>query len=185
MAKVSGNLILHGASGTLGDQIVIRQRGGKTFLSASPTAPKGEPSAAQLAQRQRFQQAVLYGRHLDTENKADYATKADGLHSAYNVAVADFLHAPDVDEIDVTNYAGAVGDTIRIRTTDDFKVVQVQVAIYNGDGSLVEQGDAVQANNEIDWIYTATASNVSLDGDKIVIKVSDKPGNITEAEEVL
>ena len=185
MAKVAGNLILHGASGTLGEQIVIRQRGGKTILSAVPTAHKGEPSAAQLAQRQRFQQAVLYGRNLDADNKADYASKADELHSAYNVAVADFLNAPDVDEIDVTKYSGAIGDTIRIRTIDDFKVKQVQVAIYNGDGSLVEPGDAKQANNEIDWIYTVTTANTSLEGDKIVIKVADKPGNITEAEELL
>jgi hypothetical protein len=185
MAKVAGNLILHGASGSLGDQIVIRQRGGQTILSASPTAPKGEPTEAQLAHRKRFQQAVLYGKNLNPANKAEYAAKADGLLSAYNVAVADFFHAPDIDEIDVTHYSGAIGERIRIRAIDDFKVKQVNVAIYNADGSLVEQGDAVQAENVIDWNYTATALNASLEGDKIIIKVSDNPGNVTEAEEAL
>jgi hypothetical protein len=146
---------------------------------------EGAASAAQVAQRQRFQQAVLYGKKLDAEIKADYATKADELHSAYNVAVADFFHAPDVDEIDVTHYSDAIDERIRIRVIDDFKVKQVNVAIYNADGSLVEQGDAVQADNVIDWNYSATALNASLEGDKIIIKVPDNPGNITEAEEVL
>ena len=101
------------------------------------------------------------------------------------MAVADFFHAPDIDEIDVTNYRGAVGDTIRIRATDDFKVKQVHVTISNADGSLVEQGDAVQQANEIDWLYTATTANESTAGDRIVIRASDKPGNITEEEKAL
>jgi len=36
MAKVGKNLILHGASGKLGDQIVIRQRAGQIVLSQAP-----------------------------------------------------------------------------------------------------------------------------------------------------
>jgi len=39
MAKVAKNLILHGASGKIGDQIVIRQRGGKVILSQAPEYP--------------------------------------------------------------------------------------------------------------------------------------------------
>jgi hypothetical protein len=31
----------------------------------------------------------------------------------------------------------------------------------------VEQGDAVKQTNEIDWIYSATAGNPDLAGDKI------------------
>jgi hypothetical protein len=33
MAKSAKNIILHGATGKIGDQIVIRQRGGQTILS--------------------------------------------------------------------------------------------------------------------------------------------------------
>jgi hypothetical protein len=138
----------------------------------SPPAPKVEPTEAQLLHRQRFQHAVLYGKNLNPTNKAEYATKADGLGNAYNMAVADFFHAPDIDDIDVTNYNSAIGERIRIRTTDDFKVKQLNVAIYNAEGSLVEQGDAVRTDNVIDWIYTATVSDASPEGDKIIIKVS-------------
>jgi hypothetical protein len=52
------------------------------------------------------------------------------------VAVTDFLHALDVDEIDVTNYHGAINDSIRMRVTDDFKVKQVQASIPKADGTL-------------------------------------------------
>ena len=31
---------------------------------------------------------------------------------------------------------------------------------------------------EIDWLYTATTANESTAGDRIVIRASDKPGNI-------
>ena len=136
MAKAAKNLILHGASGKIGDQIVIRQRGGKVILSQAPGARTKEPSEEQKAHQAKFQQAVLYARMqmADATAKAEYVAKADEASNAYNVAVADFFHAPDIDEIDVTNYRGSVGDTIRIRATDDFKVKQVQVTISNADG---------------------------------------------------
>jgi len=59
-------------------------------------------------------------------------------------AAPDFFHAPNIDEIDLKEYSGAVGETIRVRVTDDFRVEQVQVSIVNSDGSLVEQGDAIK-----------------------------------------
>ena len=187
MAISAKNIVLHGASGKLGYQIVIRQRGGKTILSQAPGERQGEPTEAQKQQQALFQQAVVYGKAemADPVEKEAYQEKAVGMKSAFNVAVADFFHAPDVDEIDLTAYTGAVGDIIRVRATDDFKVVQVHIAVYNGDGTLVEQGDAVQQANEIDWLYTATAENSNLEGDKIVVRVSDKPGNITEQEQLL
>jgi hypothetical protein len=138
MAKSAKNIILHGAKGKIGDQIVIRQRGGQTILSQAPGEREKEPTEAQKAQQFKFQQAILYGKAqiADEAAKAAYAAKSDKRRSAYNVAVADFLYAPDVDEIDVTNYHGTINDSIRVRVTDDFKVQQVQVSILNADGSL-------------------------------------------------
>ena len=39
--------------------------------------------------------------------------------------------------------------------------------------------------NGIDWVYTATQANASLDGDRIVISASDMPGNVTTEEKGL
>ena len=184
MAKAGKNLILHGVSGKIGDQIVIRQRGGEIIVSQAPGKRTKELTEAQKAHLAEFQQAIIYGKSAMTDEatKAEYEEKAEGMKSAFNVAVADFMHAPQIDEIDVSAYTGAKGDTIRVRAVDDFKVVQAHVEIYNSDGSLVEEGDAVQQENGLDWVYTCTVDNTDTSGDKIVIKVSDKPGNITTEE---
>jgi hypothetical protein len=187
MAKVAGNIILHGASGTIGGQIVVRQRGKTVILAQAPGARSKEATPAQVAQQQHFQRAIVYGTSTlaDAESKAAYASKATASRSGYNVAVADFMHAPNIDEIDVTNYSGAAGDTIRIRATDDFEVKQVTISIHNADGSLVEAGDAVQQANKIDWIYMATAENTDTAGDRIEIRALDRPGNVADVEQVL
>ena len=59
------------------------------------------------------------------------------------------------------------------------------VSIVNADGSIVEEGDAVRQANGLDWLYTATVANESLTGDKIVVRASDKPGNITTVEQAV
>ena len=76
-----------------------------------------------------------------------------------------------------------MGDTIKIRVYDDFKVVSVSVHIYNSDGSLVEEGNAV--NQGIDWVYTATQTNADLSGDKIIIRTTHTPHNVSEKEQVI
>ena len=187
MAKVAGNLILHGVSGQIGDQIVIRQRGVKIILSQSPVASEKEATPAQTAHRQRFQQAIVYGQHVlaNADDKAAYDSKATGLRNGFNVAVADFMKAPQIDEIDVTHYRGAVGDAIRVRATDDFDVQRVTVSIHSADGALIEEGEAVQQDNVIDWIYTTTAANGDTSGDRIEVRAYDRPGNVTEADQTL
>ena len=99
--------------------------------------------------------------------------------------MADFLQGPDIQEVDLTHYLGKVGDTIRVRVTDGFRVDQVQVRITNGDGTMLEGGSAVQDTNVLDWIYTATRSNSTLQGDKITVQAFDLPGNQSQEETTL
>jgi hypothetical protein len=97
MARVKNNIITQGLSGMLGGTLVFRQQGGRTIVSAAPTEAAGEPSAAQVAQRQRFQEAAIYAKAqiTDPASKAAYAAEQDGSNgSAYAIAVADFLKAP-------------------------------------------------------------------------------------------
>ncbi len=182
MAHVKNNLITKGISGMLGDTLVFKQVGKETIVSTKPQQP-AELSDKQKAVRLRFQQAALYakGQLADPASKAEYekVAKADGdvFTTAYNVAVADFLSAPDIEEIDVSQYTGAVGSKIRVTVADDFKVKDVTVTIANPDGSLVESGPAVQQANLNEWLYTATVQNDTLAGDKITITAHDKPGN--------
>jgi len=187
MAESKNNVITHGLAGLVGDLIVFRNRGGKTFVSSKPKERTGEPSEAQKQHHRRFQEATIYakGAISDPAVKADYEAKVTGNETPYNVAVADFFHAPDIETVDLSKYSGKKGETITIRATDDFKVTEVRVTIYNADGTEVEQGLAVVSANGLDWVYTTTADNASLDGDRIVIRASDLPGNVTEEEQNL
>jgi hypothetical protein len=184
MAKSKNNVITHGLSGTIGDMLVFRQRAGETIVAKRPThiAPASEK---QIAQRIRFQQATVYAETaLATpelkERYKEEAKKRKGV-TAYNVAVADFFHAPDIDTIDLSGYTGTSDDQIRIIATDDFAVQSVHVSINTMDGELVEEGYAENTAGNL-WIYKTTAENESLTGTKFVITASDIPGNIATEE---
>jgi len=185
MAKVGDNIVTTGLSGKLGNLIVFRNRGGQTYVSKAPKRQTTEWTEAQEAHRLKFQEAVLYAKSAlaNAEMKEAYKALADEKKSAYNVAVADFLNAPHINEIDVSHYTGQPDSYIQVRAVDDFEVKEVTVSIQNADGSEVESGAAVLQEGSIWWRYTATATNESLEGDKIIIRASDIPGNLTEQEQ--
>lgn len=187
MAESKNNIVTHGLSGKVGDLLVFSQRNGKTIVSKAPKERTGELSDKQEVQKLKFQRAVLYAKTVmnDADKKQMYEAMSDDSKgiSAYNVAVADLLNAPKIQEINLSAYTGNPGDTIRIIATDDFEVVSVTVTIENADGSLVEEGSAV--NNGAEWVYTATVLNSDLSGDKITITASDHPVNVTEKFETL
>jgi hypothetical protein len=80
------------------------------------------PSASQIAQKEKFRLATVYGKAViaDPAQKAVYeAASTKSGKPAFAVAVGDFLNAPAVDEIDLSGYTGQIGETIRIRASDD------------------------------------------------------------------
>ena len=167
MAKQSNNVVTHGMSGKVGDLLVFSQRAGKTVVGKVPRK-SNKVSESQLQHRKKFQMAVLYAQV--PENQEMYKEKAAKKgRMPFHVAVADFLKAPSIDNIDISGYAGNAGDTIRIRVTDDFAVKSVMVRITNSDGSLVEEGNAQPGVAGYEWTFTATQINDSLAGDKIEI----------------
>lgn len=183
MAKSLNNTITYGLSGKFGEQIVFRQVNGNTLVCKSPIG-RGESSAKQKQQQEKFKKASLYAKNTleDPVLSAEYALEAKrrkGL-SAYNVAVADYLTSPTIDKVDVSAYTGNVGEKIKIQAYDDYKVKAVKVYIHTSDSSLVEEGEAILQG--IEWIYTVQTENTNLSGSKITIQVMDMPGNVSEQE---
>ena len=156
MATTKNNVIVKGASGKFGKQIVFSQRAGKTIMSKPPlrTAP---PTQKQKEQQAKFAQAATYAKNalLDPSLKADYTTEAKKRQdvSAYNMAMTDYLRPP---------------------------VITNKVQIEDADESPVEQGNATLIEGK--WTYTTTATNASTAGDKIIITATDRPGNTTKKE---
>ena len=180
MAKINNNLVIHGLSGMLGKQVVVRRlKNGQYVMSAAPHHRPRELTNAQKVHREKFHQAILYAKGAqDNPVYADLAN-ARGL-SKYNVALADFLHPPEIQSIDVSSYQGKAGETIVITAVDDVKVKTVGVMIVNDDGTLVEKGTAVAVDaNSNQWTYT-TNNSASSSSVKIVVDAADLAGHVAE-----
>ena len=188
MAQSKKNIATEGLSGKVGNFVFRRRKSDdKIFVSRTPVGFEDEPSEARKAVQRKFQRAIAYGKSAiaDPATKALYAAKATEGRSAFNVAVADFFNAPQIEKIEMSNYSGAIGSTITITVTDDFAVLAVHVKIENMDGSLVEEGEAAPGSFGVEWVYTATVTNESLAGDKITVTAFDMPGNTDKQENVI
>ena len=185
MAKQKNNVVTFGLSGKIGDLLIFRQRDGQTVVSKVPQQ-SGKVSDKQKAQRRRFQEAVFYAKEvMETPEFAEfYAARAKKGKKPYTVAVADFLNAPDIHEVNLSAYHGAVGDTIQVYASDDFAVKNVTVKIVNASGETVEEGEAVHKIGT-QWIYTATREINDLAGSKIIVSAFDIPGNVTNEENLI
>lgn len=178
MAKVNGNLFLNRLSGSLGDQLIVKKgRGGRTIICAKPTFREDrEFSPAQLARQQAFREAAAYAR--TQKHNPIYIEKAEGTGKcSYNVAIGDYLHPPQILEVDLSGWIGDGGQVLRIRAQDDVQVNQVTVTITDKAGNMVEQGEAVEVG-ALWWEYTTTAM-VSGNA-KVTVRVLDLPGRATE-----
>ncbi|MXV53060.1 hypothetical protein GS399_18980 [Pedobacter sp. HMF7647] len=183
MAQSKNNIVTHGLSGKVGDLLVFSQRNGKTIVGKVPTH-SGESTEGQKQVQQKFQQAVFYAKAAmaNPETKAMYQPEAKDGKTIYNVAIADFFDAPDIQTVDFSAYHGQPGDVINIQVTDSFKVKAVSVTITNEDGSVVEQGEAQSASDGYNWLFTATQVNDSLSGDKITVRAKDMAANLSVKE---
>ncbi len=182
MAKAT-NALTQGISGKVSGLVFRRNPDGSVSVGNAPRTTTKTPTPAMAAQRQRFQQAAFYGRAVQADPAANaaYETGIDtDTNSAYTVAVADYLNAPDIRDVDFSAYRGRIGDKITVQATDDFAVATVRVRIQNPDGALVEEGLAQPQPDGFTFIYTATAANASLTGDKITVIAEDRAGNETE-----
>lgn len=185
--ELINNDLVKGSSGRIGDQLVYRQRGGKTIIAKRPR-PKTKPdTTGQIATRELFYNAVLYAKTViaNEATKAIYQAKTQGNQTAYNLAVSDFCKAPEIKLCNSSDYTGLVGQVISIRATDDFKVESVRLEINDSSNAAIEEGAAVLGTNGVDWIYTTTAANALLEGTKLIVSAADIPGNITQKEFIL
>jgi hypothetical protein len=188
MSKLRNNPIMKGASGMFADLVVYRQQNGEMVMSNKPKK-RSTPTDHQISVKKRFLRAVQYAKAqmLDAASKAEYeAATTEKLISGYAVAVADFLRAPEIDLIEVNDYAGIIGNSINILAFDNFKVVGVSVEIRSAANVIIEQGAAVQdPADPMSWTYTTTVANNNLPGTKVIVRAKDKPKNTTVKEVVL
>ncbi len=132
----------------------------------------------------RFDQATVYGKVAlaspATRALYEAAAKARGK-PVVSVAIGDFFNPPSVDGVDLSGYTGAVDDEVVIAASDDFEVWRVRVLLSNADGSVIEQGEALESPSGSDrWVYRATAAVAR--GTTVWVRVTavDRPGGMDE-----
>lgn len=105
---------MHGVSGSIGRQIVLKQYKGKTVVAHYPDMSKVVYTKAQLAERVRFKLAVAYARSViaDPIKKKAYSSKKH--LSAYHAAIADYLNKSKAEEKEKT----VIADVKRTVTTE-------------------------------------------------------------------
>lgn len=179
MAKVTLHPAFRTLSGTQGG-LVYRNVGGQTVIARRPDQPtrKRKPSAAQLAQRERFAAAGRYARSVlaDPYQRREYERLAAASHRRIDKLVeSDFLTPPVVEEINLAEYTGGSGDVIRVFATDDVEVVSVDVALHTAAGARLEAGRAVKIHGV--WVYTTTTAAPSQQRLIISATAKDRPGH--------
>jgi hypothetical protein len=154
-----------------------RLKDGRTILCATPDYSEREFSAKQKEYQTRFKEAVTYAR-VAAKTQPIYAELAEeGMKTAYNIAISDWFHAPEILEVDTSAWKGKSGQVIRVKAVDDVLVMQVDVVITDGAGVTLEEGKATQVKDGW-WSYTTTAS--TKDGAKVMATARDLPGHIAE-----
>ena len=188
MARSKFNVITHGLSGMIGGLLVFRQRGNKTIVANRPKPSTKPVKAISLAIRERFKRAAIYATSVmqDPALKEEYQITAKPGQSAYNMAFSDYQKAPEIyEDINLAVYTGAVGDEIVLSVIDDFRVESVQVQIKTPNGTVLEEGEAIQSVNGLDWTYSTTEVNSEVPGSMLIFTATDLPGNKTVLEKIL
>ena len=185
MAKFNKNDNKSDISAITGNSVVVSTWHGRTVFSKKPAPPKRqENSVKQQTAIDRFKEAHYYAEHaLKSEEKRALYTKGirKGKTSAHMVAFQDYLAAPVIHYIRAYNYKGEIGDEISIKATDDFRVEEVLVRIFDGEGKLLEEGNAERYPRKPNvWKYKTTAANKILKGTTVVAIAADLPRNETE-----
>lgn len=169
MALTNDNVILRGATGTLGKQIVFRQRNGKTVMCNRPKAypPK---TATQIANQERFKRANDFAKNAikDPAKKAFYKSIAKPNQTAFNAAFQDAYHKPEV-EVSVKE------QTIEVKAKGKHRVERVKVTIEFATGTEKSTGFAIKKNDL--WEYDL--GNIEK-GEGIRLWVHDIAGNIVQ-----
>jgi hypothetical protein len=124
-------------------------------------------SPGQRAHNSRFQEASAYASRY--QSRPVYAELAENapMKTAYNFALSDWFHAPEIHRIERRE------GRILVEATDNVMVTKVRVAVMDADGNVLEKGEAVRSEGDW-WEFCSTA-----EGKSILAEAWDLPKHVT------
>src|SRR5581483_3397303 len=125
MPKIKFNNLIDSLSGRVGNLIFYQADGQNLSRAVAEVTP--ERSAKQKASSSRFLAAQRYADSAlnDPALKAAYKAACRGHQNPRNLAIRDALRPPVVESIELGGYTGKPGQIVRVKATDDFRVVEV------------------------------------------------------------
>ncbi|MBT1704104.1 U32 family peptidase C-terminal domain-containing protein [Chryseosolibacter indicus] len=160
MGKIIDNQITGSFSGKFGDDLVFKRYGNKTFFSRKGKN-KTPASAEQLKKRAMFTEAHFYAdvtlREPEKNEWYTIVAEVNGLRTAQQAVVKDFMTMPEIEDVDIKPYKGKVGDVILMTPKMRLKITKVEVSIYDATGNMIESGLATKKG--FNWEYKATVVN--------------------------
>ncbi|HEY3998745.1 MAG TPA: hypothetical protein VGO93_07760 [Candidatus Xenobia bacterium] len=165
--------ILEGLAGQVGEYLFLHDHGGGRW---QVRVQEGRPQIVQPLHWQQFNDAMAYA--MSAQSRPEYVALANRHHTTpFKVATADFLHSPQITQIDLTGYHGHAGENIHIETDDDMMLTQVGVLIVDNQNNLIEMGMAEPA--EQGWNYRTTRQ-AHCEHVRVIVDASDLPGHLSE-----
>ncbi|UYQ95871.1 hypothetical protein MKQ68_12250 [Chitinophaga horti] len=174
MKRKHFNAISSGARGMFGKQVVIYTRYGEEIIAKAPRKRPGLGTPDQERTKADFKKAAEWSARVrgNAGLKALYKAGLSKALNVHNLAIADFLVAPEVHEVLVEK------GRVRVHATDNFRVAEVVVEVYGADGQLLEAGVADSEGG--DWFgYVPAEMPV---GGRVVVIARDLPGNECRSE---
>ncbi|MFZ5910751.1 MAG: hypothetical protein ACOYYU_12120 [Chloroflexota bacterium] len=169
MAKVQDNLVVRGTSGSMGELVFRQMPDGSTWVSRKPDFSRRVFSAGQKEHQGRFRAAAAYARQAARTHPIYAELAAGTIRSAYSFALADWFHAPVIHKIERR------GGVIRIEASDNVLVSEVRVMVLDGEGKVLEQGQAARVSGER-WEYVPGAEG------SVIVEARDLAGNAARGE---
>jgi len=178
MAKIKTNPIIQELSGGLGRELMFRRlRDGRTILCAKPDFSNRVFSEKQINHQQRFQEAAAYAKAAAKANPIYAEIAAGTMKTAYNVALSDWFHPPEILKLDLDAWTGQAGDRISIKAQDDVLVAAIGVVITDGDEEILAQGEATPID-ELWWEYIVPVTIAGAA--EVVATAMDLPGHLVQ-----
>jgi hypothetical protein len=131
----------------------------------------------QKSHQEALREAVAYARFAESADIYINKARETGT-TAYNLAIVDWLGAPKVLEINMDDWTGKIGQTIRVKAKDNVMVARVELVIRDANGNILEAGEAVQAEEDSPWWHYKTQLLVAMTPfPRIEAIAQDLPGN--------
>jgi hypothetical protein len=109
----------------------------------------------QKSHNERFADASHYARREQTHPVYVGLAAASLMSNAYNFALSDWFHPPEIQRIE------RLEGSILVEATDNIMVARVRVTVLDQEGKVLEAGEAVRGEGDF-WEYAPQAQGTTI-----------------------